>query len=244
LARWRQAASASGLWSLVRWEKPWYRIDLAAIRSGGRSYMDSLSANTRYQIRRARKIYASRGELVLRHAATLLEAQAWFEHLGKLHQHYWTSKGEPGAFATAQTQRFHAALVNRAWPRGAVEIAKVLAGDHVVGYLYNFRKGGTLYNYQSGLAYEDDAKLKPGLVCHTLTAEDALERGLQTYDLLAGSGHYKQSLSNETRSMAWAVLQQRRLTIGIENGLRSVRDRWRDRFRAAPQQPGKAAIAS
>jgi CelD/BcsL family acetyltransferase involved in cellulose biosynthesis len=224
---WSRAARATRLWSVTRWEKPNYCVDLDQVRNAGGVYLNSLSANTRYQIRRAKKIYATRGELRLRYAASVNEAHQWLQQLIRLHQDHWRAKEQPGAFATNYTNNFHTALIRRAWPRGAVEIAQVRAGESVLGYLYNFRKGNVLYNYQSAFAYEDDSKLKPGLVCHALAAESALERGLSKYDLLAGGGHYKQSLTNATGTMVWAVLQQKRLLIGIENGLRNARDRWR-----------------
>jgi CelD/BcsL family acetyltransferase involved in cellulose biosynthesis len=230
-ALWARAASACALWSVMRWDKPHHRIDLNAIRTAGATYLDGLGSNTRYQIRRARKLYGARGTLALRHASSLAEATAWLDQLVALHQAYWRAKGEPGAFASAQARAFHAALLKKAWPRGAVDIVRVTVGEDSLGYLYNFRKGGTLYNYQSGFVYEQDAKLKPGLVCHALAAEDALASGLGDYDLLAGGGHYKQSLANASGTMVWAVFQHKRLLIGIENLLRRAKERWKGRYR-------------
>ena len=234
LAPWTRAAERSGLWQVLRGEHPHHAVDLTTIRGAGTGYLDALSANTRYQIRRAMKRYATRGELVLQRASTIEECEVWFGELLRLHQAYWQSRGQPGAFASEPAQRFHAALRARAWPRGTFELARVTAGAQVLGYLYNFRKGTALQNYQSGFAYEADAKLKPGLVCHALAAEDALQRGLARYDLLAGGGHYKQSLANSTGNMVWAVLQKKRLLIGLENGLRQARDRWQAGRRLAP----------
>jgi CelD/BcsL family acetyltransferase involved in cellulose biosynthesis len=227
LALWTRAAGRVGLWQLVRGDHHHHSVDLAAIRHAGIAYLDGLSANTRYQIRRAMKRYATRGALALQRASTFKECEAWAGELVRLHQAYWQGQGQPGAFASGYAQRFHEGLRARAWSKGAVELTRVTAGEHVLGYLYNFRKGATLYNYQSGFAYEADTRLKPGLVCHALAAEEALHRGLARYDLLAGGGHYKQSLANSSGNMVWAVLQKRRLLIGIENGLRQVRDRWK-----------------
>lgn len=234
-SHWSRAAPERRLWSVTRWEKPFYFIELDRIRGAGKSYLESLSANTRYQIRRSKKIYAMRGDLHLRHAASLDEAHAWLGQLIELHQAYWHDKGEPGAFASDYTIRFHTAVVRGGWSRGSVEIAQIAAGENVLGYLYNFRKDRVLYNYQSGFVYEADSKLKPGLVCHSLAAENAMERGLAKYDLLAGGSHYKQSLTNSAGVMTWGVLQRKRLLIGIENTLRNARDNWRAGARSHEQ---------
>jgi CelD/BcsL family acetyltransferase involved in cellulose biosynthesis len=222
---WARAARAGQLWSSTRWEEPFYYIDLDQQR--GTTYLEGLSANTRYQIRRAIKMYASRGALTLRYSSSVNEAHDWLQRLIELHQTYWRGKGYPGAFETPFTRRFHATVIQRGWSRGTVELAKVSAGESVVGYLYNFRKGSTLYSYQTGFIYEDDPKLKPGLVCHALAAEEALQRGLSKYDLLMGGSQYKKSLANAVGSMVWQVAQKQRLLIGLENRLLSARKRWR-----------------
>jgi CelD/BcsL family acetyltransferase involved in cellulose biosynthesis len=82
---------------------------------------------------------------------------------------------------------------------------------------------GNVAFYQSGFRYEDNAKLKPGLVCHTLAIEYNRERGAHTYDFLAGDSQYKRSLGQEISSAQWGVLQRNRIQFRIEDLLRSVR---------------------
>lgn len=224
---WQAAAGRAGLWSITRWKSPFHLVDLEAIRATGASYLDSLSPNTRYQVRRAAKAYATRGPLELELASSADQAQAWLARLVELHQIYWTARGKPGAFDTPFKRNFHEALVRRAWPRGTAEILRVATGSREVGYLYNFRKGHTAHNYQSGLVYEQDAKLKPGLVCHALAAQEALSRGICIYDLLMGDSQYKRSLSNASGTMVWGVLQKQRVLLRMESALRAMRDRWR-----------------
>ena len=217
---WTAAAQSLNLNYLERWEKPYHFVDLDQLRSTGSTYLDSLGSNTRYQIRRAMKLYQARGPLTLRQATSLTEALGWLLELSELHQVYWQARGLPGAFASDFARRFHNSVVRNGWPRNTVQIVKIVAGESVVGYAYNFRKGRVLYNYQTGMKSEEDSKLKPGLVCHALIAADACDKGLGTYDLLAGGSHYKRSLTNAEGRMTWAVVQKRRLVFGIENSLR------------------------
>lgn len=231
-AYWDAAARGSRLVALNRWEKDYYYIDLAKVRQTA-NYLAGLSANTRHQIRRAMKLYGERGPLELRRASDLDEARVWLDALVKVHQQYWRAQGLPGAFGSAFALRFHAALLQRAWPHGAVEVVRVTAGAQPVGYLYNFRKAGVLYNYQSGIAYEADARLKPGLICHALVAEDASARGLDRYDLLMGGGHYKRRLANGAGRMVWYAVQKRRLILRVENALRRASARWRPATQSA-----------
>jgi CelD/BcsL family acetyltransferase involved in cellulose biosynthesis len=222
---WGTAANTFGLDTLDRSVQPHFSIDLEALRASQSSFLESLSANTRYQINRSKKLYAKRGPLMLYHASSAVEARAWFDDLVQLHQTYWQARGSEGAFGSAFTRAFHEDLVSRGHADGSVEVVKVSAGPGVVGYLYNFRCGLALYNYQSALTYESENKLKPGLVCHSMAADDALSRGLHSYDLLAGGEHYKSNLATAYASMVWMSLQRQRLGFRLERVLRVMKSR-------------------
>jgi len=194
-------------------------VELAAVRAGGRPYLDGLSANTRQQLRRAMRGYEARGPLRLTVAATAAEALAWFERLATLHQATWTGRGREGAFAYPFFARFHRALIERHHAAGLVELAKVTAGEGEVGYLYNFLWRGRVLSYQSGFAYEADARLKPGLVSHALCIERHLAAGAAAYDFLAGDARYKTSLGRPGPRSAYLILQRPRLKFAVERGL-------------------------
>jgi CelD/BcsL family acetyltransferase involved in cellulose biosynthesis len=186
-----------------------YAVDLVAVRSGpSASYIDTLSANTRHQIRRSERLYAARGLVSLTAAASLTQAKEFFAGLKALHQQAWTQRGQPGAFANPFFERFHDRLIERLWPQGGVELVKIAAGAHVVGYLYNFRHRGAVLNYQSGFAPETDNKLKPGLLSHALCIERHLAGGARRYDLMAGEARYKQNLASPHEELVWLTLQR------------------------------------
>jgi CelD/BcsL family acetyltransferase involved in cellulose biosynthesis len=236
-----EVAPLHELWHHRRWTKRYHFIDLAAVRHAGGDYLDSLSNNSRYQARRALKGYAALGPLQCRRATSAQEALAWLEDLMRLHQAHWNARGEPGAFSSDFTRRFHTDLVTRGWPRGTVSLLRASAGTELLGYVYNFERNGIASNYQSGHVAAESNKLKPGLVVHCLAVQEALQRGLKTYDLLMGGDHFKPSLCNASGEMTWSVLQQPRMNLRIEHLLRDARDRWRSRHKPS-EKPAAATV--
>ena len=160
----------------------------------GKAYLDHLSPNTRQQICRSIRLYAREGKLVAQRARDVPEALRFLEELKELHQRTWTRRGETGSFAFPFFERFQRRLIATCLPRGTVEIIRVTCGERVIGYLYNFVWRGTVLAYQSGLAYEADARLKPGLVAHCLAIDIHLAEGAMIYDFMAGEARYKASL--------------------------------------------------
>ena len=171
------------------------------------AYLASLSANTRYQIRRSNRSFARLGPLAVRAAASVDEGLAFLNALAALHQATWRARGAPGAFTPAFL-RFHRALVARALPRREAELLQIAAGPHVLGYLYNFRLGDRVLTYQSGFDYAAATALagrhaKPGLTCHHAAILRAQADGAAAYDLLAGPDRYKTSLALKATPLFW-----------------------------------------
>lgn len=211
-------------------ESPWYFVDLTKIRAGDKDYLDRLSVNTRYQVRRAIKEYGARGEVKIELARTVNEALAYFARLKFFHQRYWLTRGKPGAFGPEFFEVFHRRFIDEGWPTGGVQLSRVTAGEHEIGYLYNLVHESTIYSYQSGFNYENDAKIKPGLVSHVLAIERAIADGFHCYDFLAGEAQYKRSLATNSENMRWIRLRRPRFAFRLEALARSLRQRSRDRF--------------
>lgn len=202
-ANMRALVAACGLRVRVLAERPSPFIDLAAMRRSGAAYLDTRSRNLRQQVRRSMRLFEGEGPLELTAAGTLGEAYAMFQELKALHQAQWTARGKPGAFAEPFFERFHRALIEDAWPAGKIDLLRLTAGARTLGCLYNFRHEGRAYAYQSGFAWDDDARRKPGLVAHTLAAQRYLAAGLDRYLLLAGEGRYKTSLATHADTLFW-----------------------------------------
>ncbi|HYM32600.1 MAG TPA: GNAT family N-acetyltransferase [Candidatus Cybelea sp.] len=219
-------AGSIGLKVLTRDRRPSAAVDLAAIRASGKSFLDHLSSNTRYQLRRSLRLYEKRGPLTVTAARDPVEARSFMAGLAELHQATWVARGKPGAFGADFLPRVHESVISASLPSGNVEVVRVAAGNHVIGYLYNFIYRGWVGAYLSGLAYEEDAKLKPGMVSHYLCAERHLKAGMSAYDFMAGDNRYKTSLGTPGPDMLWLSLQRPRLKLRIEDAMRNAKHRF------------------
>jgi CelD/BcsL family acetyltransferase involved in cellulose biosynthesis len=180
--------------------------------------------------------YEKSGPLTVRIAANEEQAHEFLDKLRGLHQEYWIAQGIPGAFATPFANAFHRNIIAEGAPRGEIQLAEIASGSEVLGYLYNFLHRGIVLNYQSGLRYGTDSKLKPGLVAHALLIEENLKRGARVYDLLMGDQRYKKSLATDEGAMFELVVQRNRLRFRIEDLARKVRD--------ATRRPNRSPIES
>jgi CelD/BcsL family acetyltransferase involved in cellulose biosynthesis len=220
----RQAAAAAGLDRVVRAEQRSDYVDLAKLRAGSSDLLAALSNNTRYQIRRALRLYEAQGPLLLRAATSAPEALEIFGELKLLHQRTWTARGRPGAFASRFFEDFHRDLVTTRFSAGNIQVLRVSVADQPIGCLYNLVHDGRVHAYQSGFSYDPDPHLKPGLVCHYLAVQHNLAGGAGIYDFMAGDAQHKRSLGTDTATMLWLALQRRRVRFRLERRLRSLKE--------------------
>jgi len=215
------AARASGPVGMRRTEiAP--TVDLAGLRREGRDFLDGLSANTRYQLRRSDRAYAASGALEVAPARARDDAHAWLDELAGLHQATWTQRGAAGAFATRFFTRFHHALIDRALERDEADLLRITAGERRIGFLYNFRFSGRALAYQSGFDYASAGRHeKPGLTCHHQAIRHYAGKGLRTYDFLAGEARYKRSLADGGEPLHWVTVGRGGRTLAF--GRRAVR---------------------
>ncbi len=203
--------------------KPSWRIDLAAIRAAGKSYLDCLSANTRQQIRRSMRLYEKRGQLDIARARDVPEALSFLDGLKELHQSYWISRGEPGGFSYPFFERFQKRLIQTCLSHGTVEILRVSAGSDVIGYLYNLVYRRHVYAYQTGFHYESDPRLKPGLVSHSLCIDRHLQDGSDVYDFMAGAARYKANLGEPGPDMLYLLADRPIWPLRLESALHATK---------------------
>jgi CelD/BcsL family acetyltransferase involved in cellulose biosynthesis len=205
-------------------------VDLKALRDGGKDYLETLSANTRQQIRRSVRLYEARGPLVLEAARSTGEALNWFDALGVLHEAGWRARGESGgAWRYPFLVAFHRRVIAQSFPHG-IEVVRIRCGGDVVGYVHCLIRGGWIGSYLSGFAYEADNKVKPGLVSFYLYIQHRLKEGGDVIDFLAGDHRYKMSLGQPGPQMYWFRVQEPRLQFAVERGLRRVK-KWLERVR-------------
>lgn len=204
---------------------PSWFVDLNAVRASGQRYLESLSANTRGQINRSLRMYQQRGPIKAAAARCAEEALEFFDELKTLHQKAWTDRGRPGSFASSHFEHFHRTLIHRCIGRGTVEIVRVTAGSHLIGQVYNFIRDGRIYAYQTGLSYESEPKLKPGLVCHSMCIDRHLGKGASAYDFMAGSARYKANLGIRGPDQAHYMIERKTLRSRGLSLARRLKDR-------------------
>jgi len=167
-------------------------------------FLDGLSANTRQQLRRSERAYASTGAITVERATTLSRARDFFGELARLHQASWQARGKPGAFANPFFVRFHHALIEHGLPRGEIELSRIAAGSQLIGVLYNFRYKQRVLAYQSGFDYAAAGRhAKPGMTSHLQVIREAISLGATRYDFLAGDDRYKRSFANQSEALHW-----------------------------------------
>ncbi len=198
---WAGLADELGLEVQIMSQLPCYGMDLDAEVKGSDDLLQTFSANTRQQIRRSLKIYRESGPISLSVARSPDQIGQYLAELKDLHQATWQRRGLPGAFANPHFESFLTRLARDG--SAAVDLLKIAAGDRPIGVLCNFRNRSIVHNYQSGLVYADDNRLKPGLVSHFLAMQHYRAAGLSHYDLMAGDSRYKQSLGRQTGTLVW-----------------------------------------
>lgn len=240
----RETWTPSGTLIQIPNRKPSWRVDLAAIRASGRDYLDTLSANTRQQIRRSMRLYDAAGGFTATWAPDVSTGLSFLDGLKDLHQRQWTARGEPGGFASYFFEQFQRRLIADCLPEGSVEIVRIDRGAEPIGYLYNLIWRGHVFAFVSGLLYEPDNRLKPGLVCHTLCIEHHLRAGNHTYDFMAGYFRYKESLGQRGPEFIYLLIQKDTLAARFEHHLRYARDRFRNMARRVMPTPASTRSSS
>jgi CelD/BcsL family acetyltransferase involved in cellulose biosynthesis len=201
-----QAARAAGWLASLRARQPTFAVDLAALRRSRRPFLDTLSRNSRQQLRRSLRAASRLGGLELAAARDVEEALGWFGELERLHTRSWGERGKPGAFGEPFFRKFNQCLIRTAFAAGHIELLRARIGGHTAGYLYNFIYRQRVLYYQSGFDYKLFPEVQCGLVAHCLNIERHAASGAATYDFMAGAQRYKGSLGRRAGELVWFVL--------------------------------------
>jgi CelD/BcsL family acetyltransferase involved in cellulose biosynthesis len=218
-------AAGAGVAVQTRRLAPSYYVDLAELRERGADHVDALRRNSRKELRRSLRLYEKRGPLAVTIASSVAEAKQYFDELRLLQAARWRGRSQQSGFASPFARAFHHDLIETRHDAGEIQLMRVTAGAHLVGYLYNFVYRGHVYVYQFGLSYELGRAYRPGYVSHCLAVRYNLQQGRLKYDFLFGDEAYKRSLGTHCEQRAWLVVQRRRLDFQIEAALRQLKRR-------------------
>jgi hypothetical protein len=224
-------ATHYGLRPRLDHDSPSFLIDLQAVRDQhGGDYLQALSPNTRQQLRRSRRMAQDTlGPLKLEMADSVEQALDWFEQTAPLHRMRWDTPHQAHngrGFDNPDFVRFHQSLIRHAFPEGGIQFLRLRAGHTVLAYLYNFVTGENVHFYMSGINYQLEPNLRPGMLAHWMAIEASLTTGKRSYDFLAGDARYKRSLSTAEDKVLWLVLQRPRLKLQVETWVRKAKRQW------------------
>lgn len=207
---------------LIESEVPSLYVDLAQVRSEG-DCLTLVSSNTRSQMRKAYRMLSRPNGFTMQAATDLGECMEIFGELVELHQDTWVARGKQGAFGSEYFWKFHRDLITKRFSHGQMQSLRVKPGSVTVGCLYNFVHKGRVYFYQSGINYEIDEQLKPGLICQVEAIKYNANLGQAVYDFMAGDKRYKKSPSTHVGRLIWARIRKPFFPFRVEIKLRALK---------------------
>ena len=217
-----------GLQQKTIWQSHSYQVDLDWLRTRNTAYLETLSKNTRYQIRRSLRAYGVFGEVNITRANSVSQALGWFTLAGPLHIKRWQKTKVGSGFINQNFVDFHHELIRNSFEQGKIDILQIKAGEHLICYLYNFIQDDEVKFYLSANNFsENDKTLKPGLVSHYLAIEYYLNKGMRTYDFMAGESQYKRSLASSAVPIYLNRYSRPTLINKLETKLRHLKKRLR-----------------
>ncbi|MHA7881214.1 MAG: GNAT family N-acetyltransferase [Saccharospirillum sp.] len=215
------------------WADQSYSVDLVPFKETPSAYLEQLSANTRYQIRRTRKDLERLGQLKLNVITDTHDLLSTFNHIGEVHKRQW---GQDSGFHNTTFVNFHQRLIqDSALP---VIHTLTLNGQCIAAhYNLNYQRG--LYFYLGFAEKTLSPKIKPGLLLHAEVIQRCIADGLKLYDFMAGDMQYKRQLSTRQQPMRSIRLSQPRCKYRIEHQLRLLKQRY---SRQAPREPSQTPL--
>lgn len=197
----------------VLFSNPCYSVNLHAIKQDNKSYLSTLTQNTRYQIRRSMRLYEKlHGSLKYELAQDSEQAIELFKEAGNYHVLRWDDSG----YKNRRFIQFHENLIKNTFDKKMVAFMKVTAGNTTIAIIYFHLVNKNVYFYLQGLSYEADHKLKPGLVAHAMASQYFLEQGMNIYDYMGGYSQYKCQLATRSEDLVSVCIQKPKLKFRIE----------------------------
>src|SRR5690625_2497024 len=154
------------------------------------SYLSSLGRSHRQNLRRRMRYICRNFTSSFEEAKTEGQRQKFMEDFLSLHHKRWITRQGSNAFNSESVTRFHEEFSRLALQRGWLRLFLLQLDDRPAAAIYGFDYRNTFYYYQAGFDPEF-AKLSVGLVALGYSLRHAIREGLQAYDFLRGSEHYK-----------------------------------------------------
>jgi hypothetical protein len=199
--------------------RPCYFYDLKATCNDGEEPLMRLGTHTRGNIRRTlRELVDARGEW----AESASRGEEMFHQLVQLHQARWNSSGHPGVYSSRRFFDFHVDLLHRAIPRGKMGLFRVMAGGRLIGCVQTLIDEQRVLHYQCGRV-QATGRVSYGMALDYLCICEALRRGYDAVDFLAGTGEHKRRLSTNRAELCWVTWRRDNLKNRVVESLRRMK---------------------
>jgi CelD/BcsL family acetyltransferase involved in cellulose biosynthesis len=207
----------------IEYEACGFQTDLRSLRRRQATVMDSLSSNTRHQIRRSLRRYEGDYDAPMQvvPAGTTDEAIHMFQQCAQWHRARWADSG----FNNPAFTDFHEKLIKRGFGHGSAQLFRIVVGEHVIGVFYFLFSKRRVYFYLQGIESESDGKLKPGLSAHLLLMQYFLDQGYDMYDFMGGESQYKRQLATQQNAFTTLRVHNGGWRFRIEDKARRLKQR-------------------
>jgi CelD/BcsL family acetyltransferase involved in cellulose biosynthesis len=221
LAALEAAARARGLRVEAEVESEISYIDLPGTVA---AYLDSLSANRRWKVRRARSRLGQELAYTFGRVESTEDLPRRIDDLVALHRSRWEGRAAEYGFRTPTYLAFHRAVMHDLLARDALRLfyIEVASRPIAMNYCYRWRDG--YYFFQAGLdpAFE---KYRVGEVLMVHAIETAIAEGCKVFDMLRGDHAYKKSLARQQRRTMALAFFRRGPCVRLYEAVRAV-NRW------------------
>lgn len=208
-----------------------YYVCLDKVRRNNNDYLSLLSKNRRKRIQRSLKEYEKMGELRIHLAENAEDGLIILDELIKLNQARWNKRGFLGHFSNNYFVDFHKDLISKRFEHREIQLARICAGDHTIGCLYNFVYEGKVFALTGGYNYLPENYYLPGYICDYLVILHSAKSGLSCYDFLEGESEYKRSLTTDHHDMQTILIQKKnlkfymqRIIVGLSRRYRNIKE--------------------
>lgn len=186
------------------------------------SIIAALSRSSRSQIRRAwRKAESLCGRITVEVAESENKLE-WLSALGQLHKARWQHTLEGSGFDNPAFVAHHSHLITHAGHM--TDLVTVKAGEHTLGFCYNFLCGDRVEFYCSGINEEvPDKHIKPGYLVHVALMAHYCKLGFQEYDFLGGDAQYKRTLADTQYAFYTVSVWANTLPARVMRGLATLK---------------------
>jgi len=186
-------------------------------------YLKARKSRIRSKIRSSiRRAGEAGAKLVWSEDANTLEAE--LETLFELHQKRWVSAGKTGSFADERRRTFYNSLAPDFLRKGQLAFARLEVDGQTLACQFGATIDSTYYQIQEGFD-PDRADLRVGTALRGTMIAELIQRGVRSYDFMAGIGRHKTDWGAVSRPCTTVAFALPRFRARLAYRLREFLDR-------------------